>query len=113
MISIANTTVTADRIKYHFDSNTCIIKDICDDERTLQIDSKILGTIENEDETLKGSKAELAEALRNKVDTVGKIGQPGEQIQNVISVGMPFRRVGRQECNSNHGITCFFESTSL
>lgn len=88
MMTIANTTVTADRIKYHFDSRTCNIPEICDPEKTLQIDSKILAAIENEDENLTGSKAELAEALRLKVDTVGKPGQPGEQIQNVISVGM-------------------------
>jgi type III restriction enzyme len=88
MITIANTTVTADRIKYHFDSGSCNVPEICDPEKTLQIDSKILGTIENEDESLTGSKAELAEALRRKVDTVGKVGEPGEQIQNVISVGM-------------------------
>lgn len=88
MISIANTTVTADRIKHYFDSKSCNVKDICDPERTLQIDSKILGTIENEDESLTGSKAELAAALREKVDTVGKIGKPGQHIQNVISVGM-------------------------
>jgi superfamily II DNA or RNA helicase len=34
------------------------------------------------------SKKELAEQLRQQVDTVGKEGKPGEQIQNVISVGM-------------------------
>jgi type III restriction enzyme len=88
MISIANTTVTADRIKHYFDSKSCIVKEICEPERTLQIDSKILGSIENEDETLTGSKAELAAALREKVDTVGKVGKPGQHIQNVISVGM-------------------------
>jgi len=88
MISIANTTVTADRIKHYFDSKSCIVKEICEPEKTLQIDSKILGSIENEDETLTGSKAELAAALREKVDTVGKDGKPGQQIQNVISVGM-------------------------
>ena len=29
-----------------------------------------------------------AEFLRQQVDTVGKVGEPGELIQNVISVGM-------------------------
>src|SRR6266403_4873841 len=33
-------------------------------------------------------KKQQAEYLRKTVDTVGRIGQPGEQIQNVISVGM-------------------------
>src|SRR5213596_3517863 len=33
-------------------------------------------------------KKQQAEYLRKQVDTVGRIGEPGEQIQNVISVGM-------------------------
>src|SRR5213596_2962073 len=33
-------------------------------------------------------KKQQAEYLRKQVDTVGREGQPGEQIQNVISVGM-------------------------
>lgn len=34
------------------------------------------------------TQAERAELLRRTVDTVGKVGQPGEKIRNVISVGM-------------------------
>ena len=34
------------------------------------------------------TKDEQAELLRQMVDTVGRAGQPGEQVQNVISVGM-------------------------
>lgn len=34
------------------------------------------------------TKQEQAERLRQMADTVGKIGQPGEHIQNLISVGM-------------------------
>ena len=34
------------------------------------------------------TKAEQAELLRRTVDTVGRKGQPGEQVQKVISVGM-------------------------
>ena len=37
---------------------------------------------------MKLTKAQQAELLRLRVDTVGRVGQPGEQIQNVISVGM-------------------------
>ena len=47
---------------------------------------------ENEDDNEPGapklSKKQQAELLRQTVDTVGKIGQLGEQIQNVLSVGM-------------------------
>ena len=34
------------------------------------------------------SKKDQAELLRLQVDTVGRVGTPGERIQNVISVGM-------------------------
>nr|NQU88943.1 DEAD/DEAH box helicase family protein [Bacteroidota bacterium] len=88
LMSIANTTVTADRIKHYFDSGECEVKELCELNHTLQIDSQILGKIENEDENLTGSLKEQAIALREKVDTVGKPGKPGEQIQNVISVSM-------------------------
>jgi len=37
---------------------------------------------------IKRTKKQQAEFLRKTVDTVGKVGQPGEPIQNVISVGM-------------------------
>ena len=38
---------------------------------------------------VRGSLADQrAERLRKMVDTVGRPGQPGEQVQNVISVGM-------------------------
>ncbi len=85
-------------------------------EKTLQIDSSILNKVERgefgefngeeneqdideveeaeevtDDDTpkeKKQTKKEFALELRKKIDTVGKIGEPGEQIQNVISVGM-------------------------
>ena len=41
-----------------------------------------------ETQNSKLTKAEQAERLRQMVDTVGKVGQPGEKIQDVISVGM-------------------------
>ena len=84
-------------------------------EKTLQIDSSILNKVErgefgefNGDETeqdveefedvekeendepaeKKKNKKEFALELRAKVNTVGRFGETGEQIQNVISVGM-------------------------
>ena len=38
--------------------------------------------------TRKLTKKQQAELLRLQVDTVGRAGKPGEQIQSVISVGM-------------------------
>ncbi|KHE90486.1 MAG: hypothetical protein K8F52_11905 [Candidatus Scalindua rubra] len=40
--------------------------------------------IEEDESTPKLTKKQQAELLRQTVDSVGKIGQPGEQIQNVI-----------------------------
>jgi len=109
MITVANRTETAARVKYAFDSKRIHIDELCDPDRVLHIDSKVLdqaeakedvtepvviskeGDDESGDESpveRKLTKAEQGELLRRIVDTVGKAGQPGEQIQKVISVGM-------------------------
>ena len=107
MISVVNRTETAARIKYAFDNKKIHIDELTDPDRTLHIDSKVLDEAEANEETLPGgdpsdqkeedlsnpsepklSKKEQAERLRRQVDTVGQKGQPGEKIQNVISVGM-------------------------
>ena len=106
MITVANTTYTAARIKFAFDRNKILIEELCDQEKTLHIDSKVLGIAESKEEaediqsksdededdsdtsTIKLSKQQQAELLRQTVDTVGKIGKSGEQIRKVISVGM-------------------------
>ena len=105
MITVANRTETAARIKFAFDHNEILIPELCDPERILQIDSKVLDEAESqvdlaenahtdtEDENggngdKKLNKKQQAEYLRRIVDTVGQKGQPGEKIQNVISVGM-------------------------
>lgn len=106
MISVANRTETAARVKHAFDMKKVLIDEICDPDRTLHIDSKVLEMAEEKEEAAeiqrddageeeedapkqkKLTRAEQAELLRKTVDTVGKVGQPGEQIQKVISVGM-------------------------
>jgi type III restriction enzyme len=118
MITVANTTYTSGRIKYAFDHDYFDMKiaglgDLCIPEKTLQIDSSIINKVEKgefgeieieeteieteeeelteadiDEPTKKKTKKDLAFDLRKKVDTVGKAGEPGEQIQNVISVGM-------------------------
>ncbi|HLG31021.1 MAG TPA: hypothetical protein VI387_12495, partial [Candidatus Brocadiales bacterium] len=104
MISVANRTETAARIKYAFDHKKIRIDELCVQERTLHIDSKVLATAESQEEaaliednpedeqddepTHKLSKKDQAELLRQKVDTVGQAGKPGGEIQKVISVGM-------------------------
>ncbi len=105
MITVANRTETAARIKYAFDHGKIRIDELRAPERTLHIDSKVLEKAEAQDEpvalvtesTEEDNESEVArpltkqqqaEQLRRMVDTVGQVGQPGEQIQNVISVGM-------------------------
>jgi len=127
MITVANRTETAARVKFAFDRGKIKIDELCQPERTLHIDSKVLEEAEALDEPLsvtasavevdrasddvtgadagdngvkqnsetedgpvvkKLTKKQQAELLRLTVDTVGRIGKPGEQIQNVISVGM-------------------------
>ncbi len=106
MISVANQTETAARIKYAFDHSNILIPELCNSDKTLHIDSKVLEsaeafaeevntaetkTVEDSDDepaTRKLTKKEQAQLLRQTVDTIGRVGEPGEQIQHVISVGM-------------------------
>jgi type III restriction enzyme len=106
MISVANRTETAARLKYAFDHKKILIDELCSPEQTLHIDSKVLKEAEAGEEPIsltrlvdekdeegekqgkKISREEKAEILRRMVDTVGQVGKPGEEIQNVISVGM-------------------------
>lgn len=111
MITVCNRTETAARVKHAFDSKSIHIEELCDPERILHIDSRVLAEAESQEEPAgpveppaangdgeeqeengpaerKLTKSDQAEQLRQKVDTVGKVGQPGEKIQNVISVGM-------------------------
>lgn len=108
MISVANRTETAARIKYAFDHKKVHIDELADPERTLHIDSKVLEEAEAAEEPITGleveggddeeaeddapkrklTKKQQAELLRRQVDTVGQVGKPGEQIQSVVSVGM-------------------------
>lgn len=55
-------------------------------ENTIRIDSKLLG--EAEERTDGQTKEDAGEALRKKINTVGKIGEPGQNIRCVVSVSM-------------------------
>ena len=106
MITVANRTETAARIKYALDHKKVRIDELCDAARTLHIDSRVLERAEAAEEpiaaacnnegddgeengcTRKLTKKQQAELLRLQVDTVGRPGKPGEQIHSIISVGM-------------------------
>src|SRR6202167_1193594 len=118
MITVANLTHTAARVQYAFEHKRIRIEELCEPQKILHIDSKVLDEAEAQEEPAEilvqamaideadeeigeesaeengtGAKKKLtkkdrAELLRKTVDTIGREGQPGEQIQNVISVGM-------------------------
>ena len=109
MITVCNRTETAARVRHAFERKQIKIDELCDPERMLHIDSKVLKEAEAQDEPVmvaalnqengdeegedkasvkKLTRTERAELLRRVVDTVGKVGQPGEKIQNIIAVGM-------------------------
>lgn len=111
MITVANRTETAARVQHSFAKGKIRIEELCIPEKILHIDSKVLEEAEAQEEPSevaftrseiidetgddspdsqrkRESKKDRAELLRKKVDTIGRPGQPGEQIQKVISVGM-------------------------
>lgn len=101
MITVANRTETAARIAYAFTHKKIRIDELCEENRILHIDSKVLKDAETETQQIISpvdieggeierplTKKDQAELLRQQVDTVGKSGQPGADIQKVISVGM-------------------------
>ena len=98
MITVANRTETAARIKWTFDRGKVSIDELCDPERMLHIDSRVLREAEETEEPIaevgaaadarKLTRKQRAERLRRQVDTVGRPGMPGMGIRNVISVGM-------------------------
>jgi type III restriction enzyme len=109
MITVANRTETAARIKYAFEHKRIRTEELCDTSYLIHIDSKTLEKAEAENsplitqidadkenaETLisenqrnQRTHTEQAIILRETVDTVGQIGKRGEQVRNVISVGM-------------------------
>lgn len=110
LITVCNRTETAARVNAAFTRQKIHIAELCDPERILHIDSKVLAEAEAQEKPLspvtsgvdieeetgadqespapKLTKSQQAELLRAMVDTVGQPGQPGAPIHNVISVGM-------------------------
>ena len=95
MISVVNDTRTAERVMNAM-KNRDALEFPCDPERTLKIDSKELQKAEGAEDSLANGGAQpneetlkqRAERLREKVHTVGQEGEPGENLEHVISVAM-------------------------
>lgn len=77
MITVCNNTKSASRIVNHFESNVGQFGDLVSGME--KIDSV---AIDNEYED--GDSSDL----RTKIDTVGKVGEPGQDVTHVISVNM-------------------------
>ena len=112
LLTVCNRIESAGRIEHFFNGGDCLIPQTQQPDRTLRVDSRVLEKAErgesvtaNKDyakrleailnaadlpsdkrEALLKTKQE--EQLRSIVDTVGKRSQPGQHLQNVISVAM-------------------------
>ena len=112
LLTVCNRTETAARIEKFFNGGDCLIKGTQAPEKTLRVDSRVLEKAERGESVTKDADYEARlieiieasglpsdkvqgllalkqqEQLRALVDNVGKRGQPGQQLQNVISVAM-------------------------
>ena len=80
MITVCNSTKHAKTIVKHLDSNKYLLNaDLVKPESLLHIDSAAIKAI---------STDEGRSAIRDRVSTVGKPGQPGEDVCNIVSVDM-------------------------
>ena len=85
MITVCNKTNTAARIMHSFENKRFeLLDELSDREHLLHIDSATIKKAEEQDQSGAGKE----EDLRQRVDTVGKPGKPGEQIRNIIAVQM-------------------------
>jgi len=87
MITVCNETHTAARVAYSFRNKRLDPLDLSDPEYLLHIDSTTISKAEEAD-TAEKNPDSTEENLRKKVDTVGKRGEPGEQIRNIVAVQM-------------------------
>ena len=132
MITVANRTETAARVKHAFDRRSVQIEELCDPNKTLHIDSKVLGEAEaaaepiaevdasdNEDGSGNGesprrlTKKQQAELLRLQVDTVGAARKAGRANTEHHLRRHAFRRMGREDGYAHHGPARFQQPASL
>ena len=112
MLTVCNRTETAARVEHYFNAGNSPWPELKDPERTLRVDSRVLdkaeigetaGTDKDYEARLQEIVAAAAlppdrkapleamkkeELLRELVDTVGKRGRAGQDLQNVVSVAM-------------------------
>ena len=86
MITVCNKTETAARIMHSFKTGRFESKDLSVPEYLLHVDTTTMNKAEEKDAVKDSNNKE--ESLREMVDTVGKIGRPGEQTRNIVAVQM-------------------------
>lgn len=88
-IAICNRTETAARIEYAIQNGYIAVHELAERGSLLRVDQDALDRVEaGEEEKLSGSKKEVALYVREKLNTVGKAGKPGQDVQCVIGVNM-------------------------
>ncbi len=85
MITVCNKTQTAARVKLSFERNRFELDELSDPACLLHIDSAAMRRAEEQEE--QGSEKK-EEELRRKVDTVGRAGEAGGQVRNIVAVQM-------------------------
>ena len=89
MIMITNRAETAARLEYSLVNGYFSVEELYDREKFIRIDQEALDKIEaDKGEKFDKSKLDLVKAERDKFNTVGKEGKPGEHIQCVVGVNM-------------------------
>lgn len=83
MLTVCNLTRTAARVENFFKNEPYDFGNLVDDDGLLRIDSNVLKAERGEK---LGNK--IADDLRAKASTVGKEGEPGEHVKNIIAVSM-------------------------
>ena len=88
MIIISNRTETAARLEYFFKNGVVAIDELGEASKLLRIDQDALDKLESEETASAGSKDNLVKKERERFNTVGKVGKPGENVQCVLGVNM-------------------------
>ncbi len=88
LIVICNRIETAARVEYSLMQGFTTVSELADNNGLLRIDQDALDKVEAGDEDSNKSKKDLAQKQRDKFNTVGKKGKPGQDIRCVIGVNM-------------------------
>jgi len=87
MVTVCNQTNTSARVEHFFNYGKTGLNELTGDKYMLRIDSSKLREAEKNLD-YDPSSTSKSETLRQKVNSVGKLGMPGEQLRNVIAVQM-------------------------